>query len=27
MYYGWSEPAIAALSPQRRKAYLELLGT
>jgi hypothetical protein len=25
--YGWSEPAILALSPQRRQAYLELLGT
>ena len=26
MHYGWSEPAIAALSQQRRDAYLELLG-
>lgn len=27
MHYGWSEPAIAALSQRRRDAYLELLGT
>lgn len=26
LHYGWSEPAIAALSQQRRNAYLELLG-
>jgi len=26
LQYGWSEPAIAAMSPRRRDAYLELLG-
>ena len=27
LHYGWSEPAIAEMSQQRRDAYLELLGT
>jgi hypothetical protein len=26
LQYGWDEPAIAAMSPRRREAYLELLG-
>lgn len=25
--YGWTEPEVLALSPQRRAAYLELVGT
>jgi hypothetical protein len=24
--YGWTEPEILALSPQRRAAYLEMAG-